>query len=383
MTEKIKIIHIAQSAGGVEEYLYLLLKNLDQNKYENVLIVSEDYKKYKEKFEDICKKIYFVPMQREINLKKDFRAINEIRKILKKQKYDLLYMHSSKAGALGRLATFFKNKNKNIYNAHGWYFNAKIGKTKKILFAFIEKILALKTAAIINISKSEYESALKWKIAKKSKMTIIENGIDFECFYDYSKYREEIRKKNNIKDNEIVIGVVGRISEQKDPMTTIKAFNLLNDKNKNFKLMFIGSGELEKKVIDYAKDNDIDNKVIITNWVKSVKQYISSIDIAILPSKWEGFGLAILEYMACDKPIIATNVGGISDIIKNNINGYLIKPEDYKDLSNKILELLSNKAVTEKMIKNNKTYRNKYSIKNTAKKSMNLFEKLYNKNNKC
>lgn len=376
--EKITIIHIAQSAGGVEEYLYLLLTNIDCNRYDNILIVSEDYKKDKEKFEKVCKKIYFVPMQREINLKKDLHAIKEIKKILKKQKYDLLYMHSSKAGALGRIATMFKFKQKIIYNAHGWYFNAKISKCKKIIFAFIEKILALKTNIIINISKSEYNSALKCKIAKKSKLKIVENGIDFNYFKDYEKYRKIIRKEYGIKDDEIVIGVVGRISEQKDPMTTIKAFKILNKENNKFRLMFIGSGELEKSVMDFAKNNNIENKVIITNWVKSVKEYISSIDIAILPSKWEGFGLAILEYMACDKPIVATNVGGISDIIKNNVNGYLVKPEDYQELSNKILEVISNQELSKEMIENNKIYRNKYSIKNTAKNSMNIFEKLYN-----
>lgn len=378
MMEKITIVHIAQSAGGVEEYLYLLLANMDHNRYDNILILSEDYKSYKDKFKKLCKKIYFVPMQREINLKKDLYAIKEIKKILKKQNYDLLYMHSSKAGALGRLATIFKFKKKIIYNAHGWYFNAKISKSKKIIFAFIEKILALKTNIIINISKSEYNAALQWKIAKKNKMQIVENGIDFNYFKDYEKYRKIIRKKYDIKDDEIVIGVVGRISEQKDPMTTIKAFEILNKESNNFRLMFIGSGELENNVMDFAKKNNIEDKVIITNWVKSVKEYISSVDIAILPSKWEGFGLAILEYMACDKPIVATNVGGISDIIKNNLNGYLVKPEDYQELSNKILELISNKELTKKMIENNKIYRNKYSIENTAKSSMNIFEKLYN-----
>ena len=134
MMEKITIVHIAQSAGGVEEYLYLLLANMDHNRYDNILILSEDYKSYKDKLKKLCKKIYFVPMQREINLKKDLYAIKEIKKILKKQNYDLLYMHSSKAGALGRLATIFKFKKKIIYNAHGWYFNAKISKSKKIIF---------------------------------------------------------------------------------------------------------------------------------------------------------------------------------------------------------------------------------------------------------
>lgn len=372
--QKKKIVHIAQSAGGVQEYLYMFLKNFNDENYENYLVVSQDYENNIKKFIDYVKDIYIVPMQRDIQLKFDLKSIKEIRKVLKKIKPDIVYLHSSKAGALGRIALLFNFKVKILYNAHGWYFNAQISNKKKKIFALIERILAIKTNKIINISKSEYESALKYKIASKKKMCIIENGIDFTKFKDSDKFRDETRKKLDIKDNEIVIGVVGRLSEQKDPMTMIKAFKEVYEENKNIKMLFVGSGDLEDNIKEFAEDNNILDKVIITGWVDEVEKFIPAFDIAVLPSKWEGFGLVLIEYMACNKPIVASNVGGIADIIGNNRSGLLCNKVCYNDLSSKILELIENREKEKEIVEYNKKYKEKFDIKELIKKHQQLFK---------
>ena len=372
--QKKKIVHIAQSAGGVQEYLYMFLKNFNDENYENYLVVSQDYENNIKKFIDYVKDIYIVPMQRDIQLKFDLKSIKEIRKVLKKIKPDIVYLHSSKAGALGRIALLFNFKVKILYNAHGWYFNAQISNKKKKIFALIERILAIKTNKIINISKSEYESALKYKIASKKKMCIIENGIDFTKFKDSDKFRDETRKKLDIKDNEIVIGVVGRLSEQKDPMTMIKAFKEVYEENKNIKMLFVGSGDLEDNIKEFAEDNNILDKVIITGWVDEVEKFIPAFDIAVLPSKWEGFGLVLIEYMACNKPIVASNVGGIADIIGNNRSGLLCNKVCYNDLSSKILELIENRQKQKEIVEYNKKYKEKFDIKELIKKHQQLFK---------
>lgn len=360
---------------GVPEYLYMFLKNLNNCEYENYLIVSEDYEKQIDKFKAYVKKIHIVPMHREISVKKDLKAVINVKKIIKEIKPDIVYLHSSKAGAIGRIALAFNYKTKILYNAHGWYFNAQISKKKQKIFAIIEKILAIKTNKIINISKNEYESALKNKIASPKKMCTIENGIDFTKFENSDKYREETRKRYNIKDNEIVIGVVGRLTEQKDPMTSIKAFKLLQKQNKNVKFMFIGSGEMENDVLEYAKQNNMENKIIITGWVNNVEKYIPALDIAILPSKWEGFGLVLIEYMACDKPIIASKVGGITNIIKNENNGILIEKEDAESLKKGIEKYINDPVYKNNTINYNKKYvKDKYDIKYVIEKHIKIFE---------
>lgn len=373
---KKKIIYIAQSAGGVAEYLYMFLNNIEHEKYEHILILSEDYKKQIKRFENLANKIYFVPMIRKINFKSDIISVLKIRKIIKNEKPDIVYLHSSKAGAIGRIALLFNKKIEVLYNAHGWYFNAEIGNKKRKIFAIIERILAIKTDMIINISKDEYESAIKYKIANKNKMCVIENGIDFRKFNNSNQYREKIRKENKISKDEIVIGVVGRISEQKDPITAIRAFKMVHDKYNNTKLMYIGSGELEKNIIKYAKENNLKEYVIITGWVNDVENYIPAIDIAILPSKWEGFGLAIVEYMACKKPVIATKIGGIQDIICDEKKGILIEKQNYVQLYEAILKYINDKELVEKITSANY----KYSYDNfNIKKVVYEHEKIFSK----
>lgn len=361
--------------GGVLEYLYMFLKNFKDENYENVLIVSQDYENKLDKFRNIVNDIYVINMTREIKLKQDIKTTLQVRKLLKKLKPDILYLHSSKAGAYGRIALLFNRKTKILYNAHGWYFNADMSQKKKKVIILIEKILALRANKIINISKSEYDSALKYKIAPERKMCVIENGIDFTKFEGCDKYREETRKRYNIRDDEIVIGVVGRLSEQKDPITTIKAFNEVYKENRNVRLMYVGSGELEDEVMKYAKENNLQHLVTITGWVDNTERYIPAFDIAILPSKWEGFGLAIIEYMACKKPIVASNVGGMLDIIKTEKNGFLAEVGDVSKFAEYIMKYINDKDLCNRVVNYNYEYSiKKFNISELVKEHKKLFE---------
>ena len=174
----------------------------------------------------------------------------------------------------------------------------------------------------------------------------------------------------------MLIGVVGRLSEQKDPITILKAFEILCKNYKNLKLMYVGSGELEEEVKQYAKQSDLLDKIIITGWVNDVEKYIPAFDIAVLPSKWEGFGLAIVEYMVCNKPIIASNVGGITDIIISEKNGLLFEVGDYEELSKKINFLIQNNEIANNIVEENKKYCKKYDISLLIKKHEELFENM-------
>lgn len=375
---KKKIVHIAQSPGGVLEYIYMLLraiKNIEE--YEHILIVSEEYKQQEKRLKEVTSEIYYIPMVREIKLKEDFKAIKKIKKIIKNINPDIVYLHSSKAGALGRIALIFNFKIKILYNAHGWYFTSRISKSKKRIYAFIEKILAIKTKKIINISKSEYDSALKYKVAAPRKMCLVENGTNLERFKNLEKYRMEYRKKLEIDEDELVIGVVGRISEQKDPITMLEAFEKINKKYPKSKLVYIGDGELKEKILTYTVEKKLKERVLITGWVNNSERFLSAIDIAVLPSKWEGFGLAIIEYMAAQKPIIATKVGGIENIIINDENGILIDVESSDELENAIEKYIRDKEYKEKVIKNNYEYViKKYDIKKVAEETIEIWRYL-------
>ena len=345
-----KIIHIAQSAGGVANYIQTFLNNINSEEYENVLILSEDYKNYK-KISNEENKIYYVDMVRNINLVKDLKAIKNIYKIVKKENPDIVYLHSSKAGALGRIALLL-TKYKIVYNAHGWYFNADIGK-KRMFYQLIEKILAFRAQKIIAISDSEYKSALKKHICRKNKLVLIENGIDIEKYDGTVANVETMRAKLKIPNDAIIVGIVGRIDEQKDPITSITAAAKIIKQNPKIYFVFVGKGSLENKIINYANEKGIRENIVVTGWVEDTKPYIEMFDIALLPSKWEGFGLAIIEYMMCKKPIIATKIGGIADILNKSNSGFFIEKSNADDIVKQINYIIEHSKNIEKIVEQN------------------------------
>lgn len=139
MGGKIRILHLAQSAGGVDRYIKMLMKYSDSNKFENILICSYDYEEIN--YKGLVADFMQIDMHREISAVDDIKAIRTVRKLIKRYKPDIVYAHSSKAGAVARIADIGL-KNSCVYNPHGWAFNMRSSKKKQKLYTVIEKLAA-------------------------------------------------------------------------------------------------------------------------------------------------------------------------------------------------------------------------------------------------
>lgn len=351
---KKKIIHICQAPiGGTVEYLRLFLENIDKKKYENILICPS-YGNIKKNLIHKVDKLYIVEMQREIKILKDIRDILTLRKILKKEKPDIVYLHSSKAGAIGRIAAFGLKK-KVIYNPHGWAFTIDCSKKRKKFYSLIERVLYPLTDIIINISADEYNNAVKYKICSK-KMEIIENGIDIEKFTN--------NKKEKFLDR-YVLGFVGRLSEQKNPLYLIELAEQLKYKIPNCLFYVVGDGELREELEKKIKKNKLEQYFYLRGWSEKVEEDIKNFDIALMVSKWEGFGLVVCEYMAAKKLVLAFSVGGVKNIISDNQNGLFID----NNFVEKILKVYKDKKFREKIIETAyEDVKKRYSIVDVIKK---------------
>lgn len=370
------IMCIAQSAGGVERYLYTLLKYIDKEKYDIVLVCSQDYNI--KKFKTIISNIEVINMYRNINAIKDLKTILKVRKIIKKYNPDIVYTNSSKAGAIGRIANIgFKNF--NIYNAHGWAFNMNGNYLKKKLYAIIEKILAKQTDKIIVISDFEKESALMERICIADKMQVIYNGIDLE---EYEKSPSITREELNIPYDAYVVGMVGRLSEQKAPDIFVKAAKLIKKQIPNAYFVMVGDGKQKKEIEKMIVEENLDKSFLITGWVNNPYKYINVFDVATLLSRWEGFGLVLAEYMLAKKPIIATNVDAIPNIINDGENGLLVEVNNYKEVAEKIIILHKDDVLINHLVSNGESIvKDKYNVMRVALQHQKLFEVLLEREN--
>ena len=171
--DKIKIMHVAQAAGGVDHYIRMLLKYLDKDKFVNILVCSEDY--YEEDYKGLVDSFEQIEMTRAIGTN-DLKAIGKIRKLIKKYAPEIVYAHSSKAGALTRMADI-GIKNFCIYNPHGWAFNMQCSAKKRMMYTVIERIAAPFCDKIICISDAEKQSALENKICKEENIPFTYDGL--------------------------------------------------------------------------------------------------------------------------------------------------------------------------------------------------------------
>lgn len=363
---KIKIMHIVQSPGGVARYLSMYLKYSDKNRFEHILICSLDYKM--EKMESLVEHIEYLSMGRQISIINDAKGIWAIRKFIKKYMPDVIYAHSSKAGALGRLADVgFKNI--VLYNPHGWAFNMNdISAIKKKVYALIEKVLSYKTDMIIAISAWEKESAAKYKICCSDKIHIIPSGVDV-CLYDEKQGRYDLnRSKLNISVDAYVIGMVGRISYGKGPDLFVKAAALIKNKIPNAFFVIVGEGEERSSIENLLSEMGLKEDFLITGWVSNPMEYIQLFDQAMLLTRWEGFGLVLTEYMLAEKPIITTRVGAVPDLMQHGKNGVMIDVGDIEGIAEASYKLYTDNEYRQTLISNGRlTVRNRYDVRCTVK----------------
>lgn len=303
----IKILHISETfAAGVYTYIKDICGFFDNDpQFESYVIYSgnrEDTNR--EKFEiDFSKKVHLkeISMQREISIVQDFRSIVSISKEIRKIKPDIIHLHSSKAGVLGRIASKAYPQAKVFYTPNGYSFvRQDISKSKRKLFRFIEFIVN-KTFGGITIACGDTEFEHAKKIGKA---LLVRNGIEINSLRNFKK-----SKKSTV----YTIGTVGRISPQKNP----DLFNKIAEKFPNIKFYWIGDGEQKSKLSS--------NNIEITGWLnrENALEMVANLDLYIQTSSWEGLPFTIIEAMTIGKPIIATNVIGNKDAVKHGYNGYV------------------------------------------------------------
>ena len=237
---KKRIVFILQGGkGGTQEYIKMLLKYLDCDKYEiTVICHGEVYAEFKK----LGYNVHYVEMGRNISVWNDLMSIKNVLRYLKKNKTDIVYSHSSKGGVIGRIAARLLNI-PNLYNPHGWSFNMDISSKKKKFYILVEKIVSKFADKIIMISEAEYNDAFLKGIADRNKLALITNGVDLVKFN--KKNGDDFKQSLNIPKDFKVVGMIGRLTEQKSPQTFIEVAKVVTDAYPHCKFILIGDGELE------------------------------------------------------------------------------------------------------------------------------------------
>lgn len=293
-------------------------------------------------------------LKREVLPFNDFFVLFELISLIRKVKPDIIHLNSSKISILGSIATkicsilFFPSY--VIYTVHGWVFNEPLKKWKKSFYFYAEKITSRFKDRLICVSEFDRKIAIEKKIAPAEKLTVIHNGIEPINFLPGEQAKKKLcfqvpplLDKERGTEGEVIIGSIGNLYKTKGFEYLIEAVSILI---KDYKLpitaVVIGGGNERKNLESLVKKSELEKNFFLVGRIDNAAQLLTAFDIYVCSSVKEGLSYTIIEAMMAGLPIIATNVGGNPELIKDNKTGLLVKSKNSKQLANKIKQFINN-----------------------------------------
>lgn len=344
---RILFLYTQLGVGGAQKVIIDLINNLDKDKFKITLACDGGSKLSKLNNNIKIRNIKFLN-------KSPIGIINSmvnLYKIVKEDNIEVIHSHHRYTTALANLLFIFNKNIKVIHTEHN---------------VFPDKnFINLRGENIIAVSNVVRESLIKNKV-KEENIKLIYNGIKLE----------ETFITSNRKDNIIRIGVIARLSKQKGHMYLLMAIKDIINYRENIKIFIIGDGEEKDRLLNFVNDNGLSKYVEFCGNIDNVLSIIPNYDFFVLPSEYEGLPISILEIMSQKKFLIATDVGGNREIIKDRVNGFIIAPKNIKALENKLNYVIKNLSKLEEIKEQAyDTIKNKFSLENMIES----YEEYYNK----
>lgn len=357
-----KIVYVITQGtwGGAQSHVYSLLKDQTLKKNEIWLITGNRGRLTEQvtNYLPNVKLIILKSIRRDILPVDDLKAVFQLRKIIKSIRPDIVHLHSSKAGTVGRLAAFHIVP--VIYTVHGWAFTPGTSKKRAMVAVIVERLLQSATTKYICVSKFDYDIGRQKQLMNaKHPGIVIHNGVLAEKINN--------KKKNNEK---FVISMAARFENPKRQDLLIKSIAAVPHRD-NIKLILLGDGPLIEACKKLVEDLNIQNLVKFKGSVSDVQAYYEVSDVVVLISDHEGLPISLVEGLATGRPIIASDVGGNRELIEGN--GYLVS-NSIKSIAKAINNLKNDKNIRQKMsLKSKKMFNEEFTNDEMLKKTNHVY----------
>ena len=334
------------------------------------------------------KNVHLLPsMQRDVRFLgvlqeiKNFIILhNLLRRLKKSHPHLIIHTHSSKAGIIGRWAALFAGVKHRVHTVHGYGFHDHLSRAAWLMRFIPEYLTSLITTHFVCVSRQDQHigNTLFPGFAKKN--SLIRAAVDYETFHTPSftpSYRA---------DKPFVIGTVSCFKPQKNIFDLLEAFHAVYQKLTDHghpapRLEIIGDGEQRSLIEAWIAEHHLQAHIRLLGWQSDVQQFLKQWDLFTLSSLWEGLPCAIIEARLSHVPVIAYNVGGIAEVVRNGHNGYLITPGDKKALAEKIIHLAMHPSVQHALAAENDDLID-FDNKSMVKKHTTLYKSLLSINDK-
>ena len=384
--KRVKLAHLIarMGTGGAEENTCYTIQGLDKAKYEIDLIVGDEFGS---QYERIFKKekIKVIQISRfigNLNFWYDISLFLNLIKIFYRNRYDIVHTHGTKAGIIGRIAARITGVPIIIHGLHGSALDAFSSKWLNILFLYLERLAGYFTDAHISVSTILSQNYLKQKIGKPERYYTVRSGMELGSFSrDNEPGIEAKRKELSIGSDDFVLGNISRLELLKGHSLLLKAFKILTeqekDKSRRIILMIIGDGEEKENIYQDIKELGLEKSVILKGYRNDIPNILAVVDLLVHTSFREGLPRVMVQAAATGVPMVAFNVDGIPEIIRDDYNGFLVEPKNINQLVEKITIYLRKPELLKMHGDNSKrVVKNRWTIEGMVKGTDKIYSKL-------
>lgn len=344
------------------------LKWFKEQGYEVHVCAKNDYKDSNDCKIPYCDVYHDIPFQRNPIRKENIEAYKMLKTVINSNNFDIIHCHTPIGGALTRIAARKERDNgtKVLYTAHGFHFFKGAPLKNWIIFYPVEKWLSKYTDVLITMNEEDYSLAKKKFKSKKIKLTS-GIGVDIKNSPPIDRFKK--RKSLKINEDDFVVLSVGELSKNKNHEVVIKALEKL--KCDNIVYIIAGEGSLKQHLQLLADRKNV--RLQLLGFRNDIKQILEIADLFIFPSLREGLPVSMMEAMNSGLPVIASNVRGNRDLVKNNINGVLVDVEDVRGFSQGIDLLYNSENLRKDFGEKNRMIAEKYGINNVLDEMINIY----------
>jgi len=338
--KKIKVVQITHDLdlGGLQRVVINICRKIDRSKFDVSILCLRKLGCFLPEVNTLGIPVTLIPQKEKGT---DYFSFLKVADFLRKEKPDVIHTHNTQPFIDGTLGAILSGVKKIIHTDHARSFPDK----KRYMFA--EWFVSHFAYRVIGVSEHTSENLIKYEHISKSKVMTIPNGIDPQP-YQIEIDKKAKKRELGISENDMVLGVAVRLSEQKGLSYLLKAMPDILKVRHDVSLVIAGDGPLRDELGLLADNLGVSKKVYFLGLRTDTAELLKIFDIYVMPSLWEGLPMILLEVMAVGCPIVATDVGGIGSAIKNNHNGYLIRPENPMDIVNAVLSILQDPVLSDK-----------------------------------
>ncbi len=375
---KVRIAHLQllPLLTGVQRVTLEELRRLDRGRFEPFLICQRPGPLSEAAEREGISCLFVEELVREISPPRDWRALRRLRDLFRRNAFDVIHTHSSKPGILGRIAGRQAGVPVIVHTVHGYAFPAARSLAERLLYLGLEWLGARCCDAMILLKVGDLDLARRHLRVPGHKVHLVPNGIDTDLYRPREGMeRSALRRRLlGVDDGSIAVGMVGRLWRQKNPACLIRAAARVLAERRDVRFFLAGDGELRGELQGMIRAQGMDERVSLLGWRDDIPELLASLDIFVLPSRWEGLPLAILEAQSAGLPVIASDIPGNRDAVVEDGDGLLFPDDGSVELSRCILNLCADR---ERMRRMGRAGRGKvaarYRIEDRVKRMQDLY----------